>query len=134
MKIPDKVIELFNKTDLISFGTANSNGIPNIVAIYWKKIINEDTIIFIDNFMKMTKENIKENKNVCISFWDSKTEEGYKLKGIATHYTEGEIYNKGKEFIQSKKPDRVPKGVVEIKIKEIFEITPGSNAGNKICS
>ena len=132
MAIPSKVKELFNKQGLVAVGTASPEGVPNVVPILWKKILDDDTIILIDNFMKTTKENLQRNKNVCISFWDAKTEEAYKIKGTARYHTDGPVYNEGKKFIQLKKPDRVPKGVVEIKVSQIFDITPGPNAGKKI--
>lgn len=132
MVIPDKVKALFDRQNHVAVGTASSEGVPNVSVVFWKKILDEDTIIIIDNYMKTTKENIQKNKNICISFWDAKTDEGYKIKGTAKYHTEGPIYEEGKTFIQTRKPDQVPRGVVEVKTKEIFEITPGPNAGKKI--
>lgn len=129
MQIPDKVKKLFNKTTLISFGTADNQGLPNINIVFWKKILNNDTILLIDNFMNMTKKNLLQNNKVCLSFYDSVTEEGYKLKGIATYHFNGEVFDEGKKFIQLKNPKRIPKGVIEIKINEIYILTPGPNAG-----
>ncbi len=132
MKIPDKVKILFDKTNLVPFGTADRKGNPNINVIFWKKILDDETILLIDNFMNTTKKNLSENNQVCLSFWDPATEEGYKLKGIATYYSKGNNYDEGKRFIQLKNPNRIPKGVVEIKIKDIYILTPGSDAGKKL--
>lgn len=132
MSISKKVKELFEKQNLAAIGTANTKGIPNVIAVAWKKLLDDDTILIVDNFMKMTKNNILENENICVSFWDAQTMEAYKVKGVANYHTEGQIYNKGKEFIQSKLPDQVPNGVVEVKVREIYDITPGPNAGKKI--
>lgn len=132
MRIPDKVKLLFNRTSLIPFGTVDKTGIPNINVIFWKTISNDETILFIDNFMSTTKKNLSENNKVCLSFWDGETEEAYKIKGIATYHSQGPVYEEGKKFIQSKKPDRIPKGVIEIKVEEIYIITPGPDAGKKL--
>ena len=132
MVIPNEVKNLFERQSLIAFGTADKEGNPNVVSIFWKKILDDETILLIDNFMKMSKKNLLENNKVCISFWDPETEEAYKIKGIATYHTEGPIYEEGKKFIQSKKPERVPKGVVEIKVTEIYTIRPGPDAGKKL--
>ena len=132
MIIPNEVKELFGKRSLVSFGTADKEGNPNVVAIFWKKIVNDDTILLIDNFMRMSKNNVLENNKVCISFWDPDTEEAYKIKGIATYHTEGSMYEEGKKFIQSKKPDRIPRGVIEVKVTEIYTIKPGSEAGKRL--
>ena len=131
MKIPEKVKTLFNKIDLVAFATSDKNDNPNVVPIFWK-IIKDDSIILIDNFMKMTKQNLLENNKVCISFWDPNTEEAYKLKGTAIYHVSGKIFDDGIKFVKSKKPERNPKGVVEIKITEIFNIKCGEEAGNKL--
>jgi len=132
MIIPNVVKNLFEKQDLVAFGTADKKATPNVVAIFWKKIPDDETILLIDNFMKMTKENILENNKVCISFWDSETEEGYKIKGTDAYHTEGPIFEEGKKVIQSKKPERIPKGVVEINVTGVYMITPGPDAGKKL--
>lgn len=134
MNIPEKVKALFERTALIAFGTATKNGNPNINVVFWKKIVAADKIILLDNFFKTTKKNLAENKQVCLSIWDPKTEEGYKLKGVADYFTSGHKFELGKEFIQIKNPGREPKGVVEIKIMEIFILTPGKEAGKKLAS
>ncbi len=75
MQIPDKVKQLFDKTGLVSFGTADKNGVPNIIAVFWKKILNNETILLVDCFMNTTVKNLSENNQVCLSFWDAGTEE-----------------------------------------------------------
>ncbi len=132
MKLPAKVKTLFEKTSLVAFGTASMGRDPNVSPIFWKTMLNDETILLIDNFMKTSKENVIENNKVCISFWDSDTEEAYKIKGIGSYHTKGPIYEAGKNFIQSKKPGRVPKGVVEIKVTEIYNLAPGSDAGKPL--
>jgi hypothetical protein len=132
MIIPDEVKNLFNKQSLVAFGTADKKGQPNVNAIFWKKILNDETILLIDNFMKTSKANLAENNKVCISFWNPDTEEAYKVKGTAKYHTEGSIYEEGKNLIQSKNPERVPKGVVEVKVTEVYSIKPGPEAGKKL--
>ncbi len=132
MKILNEVKRLFNKQDLVAFGTADKKGNPNIVPIHWKILLDDETILLLDNFMKKTKENIQENKKVCISFWNTEPEEAYKIKGTAKYHKEGITYEKGKEFIQSKRPGQNPKGVVEIKIEEIYTIKSGPDAGKRL--
>ena len=132
MLIPNEVKNLFAKQPLVAFGTADKEGNPNVVPIFWKKILDDESILLIDNFMKISKKNLLENSNVCISFWDSETDEAYKIKGKATYYTEGAIYEEAKKSIQLKDPKRIPKGAVEIKVTEIYTIKPGPDAGEKL--
>jgi len=130
--VPEKVKALFEKESLVAFGTADSGGEPNVSVVYWKKWTEDGRILFVDNYMGKSKENVLANGKVCISFWNPETEEAYKIKGTAVYHAEGPVFEEGKAFIQEKKPDRVPKGIVEIKISEVFEITPGENAGKKL--
>lgn len=132
MKLPKEVVSLFNKTDLIAFGTADKSGFPNVIAVFWKKIIGDDKILLLSKFMKMTRKNLAENKKACISFWHPKTEEGYKIKGLAKFYEKGKIYDEGKNFLQLKQPNVFPSGVVEIIVKSVYTIKPGPNAGKRI--
>jgi hypothetical protein len=132
MIISNEVKNLFEKQPLVAFSTADKQGNPNVVPIFWKKILDKERILLIDNFMKMSKKNLLENSNVCLAFWDLETEEAYKIKGEAIYRIEGTIYEEGKKFIQLKNPERIPKGVVEIKVKEIYTIKPGSDAGKKL--
>ncbi|MCD6352710.1 MAG: pyridoxamine 5'-phosphate oxidase family protein [Proteobacteria bacterium] len=132
MIIPEQVKKMFEKQPLVALGTGDKQGNPNVVPIFWKKIFDEERILLIDNFMKMSKRNILENSSVCLAFWDTETEEAYKIKGKAVYHTEGAMYEEGKNIIQSKNPGRIPKGVVEINVTEIYTIKPGSDAGNKL--
>ena len=132
MKILNKVKKLFNEQDLVAFGTADKKGNPNVVPIYWKMLLDDKTILLLDNFMIKSKRNLQENKKVCVSFWNTEPEEAYKIKGTAKYHQKGTIYEKGKAFMQSKKPGNSPKGVVEIKVEEIYTIKSGSDAGKKL--
>jgi hypothetical protein len=129
MKIPQQVQDLFNRTVLVAFGTADKKCDPNVNVVFWKKIIDDETIILLDNFFNTTKQNIMENSKICLSFWDAKNEEGYKIKGNATYHSSGMIFDLGKEFIQQKNPGRTPNGVVEIKVGQVYILTPGKAAG-----
>ncbi|MBN3037548.1 MAG: pyridoxamine 5'-phosphate oxidase family protein [Candidatus Diapherotrites archaeon] len=130
--IPEQAKELFERQDIAAFGTADANGAPNVCAVFWKRIVSADTVLILDNFFKQTKQNLEENDKVCISFWDTSTEEGYKLKGTATYHTEGPVFEQGREWMQSKNPDRTPRGVVEVKVEEVFTIKPCERAGERL--
>ena len=132
MKLPEEVKKLFEAQGLVAFGTADKEGKPNVVPILWHTILDDETVLILDNYMRTSKQNLMENANVCISFWDPETNEAYKIKGIGTYHAEGTIYEAGKKFMQSKKPDEAPRGVVEVKVTEAYNIKPGPDAGKKI--
>ena len=129
--LTEEIKKLFEAQDVVSFGTCSS-GSPNVIAVYWKKLVDDSTIWLIDNYMNKTLENLKQNPNVCVSFWDNESCEGYELKGTAQYFNEGDTFEKAKEWIQSINPEKNPKGVVEVKISELFTLLPGPSAGTKI--
>ncbi|MEA3254908.1 MAG: pyridoxamine 5'-phosphate oxidase family protein [Candidatus Altiarchaeota archaeon] len=130
--IPTKVKELFERTQLVSFGTADKEGNPNVVPILWKRILDGGKIILLDNFMRASKENVLRNNRVCLSVWDPESEEAYKLKGTAVYHSRGPVYEAGREFMQADGGDQVPRGVVEVTVTEVYAIKPGPDAGMRI--
>jgi predicted pyridoxine 5'-phosphate oxidase superfamily flavin-nucleotide-binding protein len=117
-----KVTEFFEEVPVMALATADKYGNPNVSAIASKKIIDQYTIWTIDTFHNKTLENIKENEQVSIAMW--KDSEGYQIKGIAKHYTEGDIFERGKEWILKTKPQKIVKGVIEKKVSKVFYMTP----------
>ncbi len=126
-----EIRELFEQVPTMALATVDSHGIPNVSVIASKKIIDSETIWTIDTFHKKTLDNINQNGQVSIALW--KDSLGYQIKGTAKHYTEGVIYEKGKEWILKIKPQKIVKGVIEIKITNIYHLTPDYNlAGEEI--
>ena len=117
MKVSKEVQQLFELVPFVAFSTTDGDNNPNVNVVASKKIVNEDTIWFIDTFFKKTKENILQNNKVAIALWKDKN--GYQLKGIATYYVEGKVFEEAKQWILKTRPQKIVKGVVEIKITEI---------------
>jgi len=131
MKIPEEVKDFFNSVKIMAFATSDKNGNPNVVAIASKKIVNEDTIWVIDTYFKKTKENILQNNKISIAMW--KEGKGYQIKGTATYHSEGKLFEEAKKWILKSKPQKIVKGVVEIKVTEIYFITPTyEEAGKRV--
>ena len=129
MKITQEIKRFFEQVPVMAISTVDENGIPNVSAIASKKIIDDDTIWTIDTFHNKTLQNIKQNGNVAIALW--KDSVGYQIKGKATHYTEGEIFEKGKAWILTLKPQKIVKGVIAIKVTDIYYLTPDYNLAGK---
>ena len=117
-----EIIDFFEQVPIMALATVDNEGVPNVSAIASKKVIDENTLWTIDTFHKKTLQNIKQNGNVSIAMW--KDSKGYQIKGKARHYTEGDIFEKGKEWILKLKPQKIVKGVIEIKIEQIYYLTP----------
>jgi len=129
MKIPQEIQAFFEQVPVMALSTADEMGIPNVSAIASKIIMDDETIWTIDTGHHKTLQNIEKNGNVALAFWSGSV--GYQIKGKAVHHTKGEIFEKGKKWILSLKPQKIVKGVIEIKINNIYYLTPNYDLAGK---
>lgn len=134
--LDEKMKEIFSNQGIFVLGTADLKGIPNVVPIGAAKILDDETILVSDQFFHKTLDNLKENPKAAISFWEAEKGEGYQIKGDAAIHTGGKIYEETVEWIHelSEKMGHPleSKGAVVIKIKEIYSVAPGPDAGRRI--
>ena len=129
-KINDEMRTLLEETDIWVLATADSNGIPNAVPILFVKLMRNDRLLLVDNFMKKTVDNISVNPNVSISVWKDKT--GYQFKGKAKIETSGANFEVGEKIVKDKKPELTPKSIVLVDIDSIYITSPGPDAGKEV--
>jgi len=133
-KMDQRMKEIFEKQEIIVIATATKEGIPNVVPIGAKKIIDDETILISDQYFNKTLSNMQKNPIVSITFWDKM--EGYQIKGTVTIDTSGQIFEDTSKWIEEMaKEINVPiksKGAVILKITDIYTVTPGRNPGKKI--
>ena len=129
MVIPEEVKATIQQPMLIALATSSRQGIPNVVYMlqYWW--LNADELVIGDLFMKATQKNVQENEHVSLCVWDEQQNRSYKLKGTARYETSGPAYDLANENLHKKKPDKDFKGVVTIKVNEIYDASRGPNAG-----
>jgi len=133
-KMNQRMREIFENQQVVVLATASKNGIPNVVPIVAKKIIDNETILISDQFFNKTLANMKDNPQVALTCWDK--DEGYQIKGKAAIETSGQLYQDTARWIeemgkQLNKPIK-SKGAVVVKITEIYDVSPGPQAGVKI--
>ncbi|MBT8489585.1 MAG: pyridoxamine 5'-phosphate oxidase family protein [Deltaproteobacteria bacterium] len=133
-KMNERVKEIFQKQQNVVLATASKEGIPNVVVLGAKKIIDDETILISDQYFDKTLANMKENPRAAVTVWE-KTE-GYQIKGTVTVETSGPRFDETARWIEDLgKKFNIPlksKGAVILKITDIYTISPGSNAGQKI--
>jgi len=129
-KINDEMRTLLKETDIWVLATADRNGVPNAVPILFAKLMVDDRLLLVDNFMKKTVDNISVNPNVSISVWKDKT--GYQFKGKAKIETSGANFEAGEKIVKDKKPELTPKSIVWVNIDSIYITSPGPDAGSKV--
>lgn len=133
-KMTQRMREIFEKQETLVLATASKDGIPNVVPINAKKIIDEETLLISDQFFQKTLRNLKENPRVAITIWDKL--EGYQIKGTVTIETSGTRYEETARWIDAVgKKLNLPlhsKGALIVKIEELYNVSPGEQAGTRI--
>ncbi|MBN2468975.1 MAG: pyridoxamine 5'-phosphate oxidase family protein [Deltaproteobacteria bacterium] len=133
-KLNQRMKEIFEKQMPVVLATATKDGLPNVVPINAKKILDDETILISDQYFDKTLKNFNDNPRAAITFWDGL--EGYQIKGTITIETSGERFEKTAKWIQevgeaSNLPLR-SKGAVILRITDIYNVAPGPNAGKRI--
>jgi len=133
-KMTERMKKLFETVPAAVLSTATTDGQPNAVPVGAKKVIDDETILISDQFFNKTLANLKANPQAAVSFWEG--HEGYQLKGSVTIETSGKRYEETARWIEELGnkagfPLR-SKGVVILKIEEIFGLAPGPGAGKKL--
>ena len=112
--------------------TASKEGWPNVVPIAFVEIVDDETIWIADNYMKKTLANVQENPRVAIYIWGPETKGCFQIKGDVEIRTSGPEFEKMQFTVRSKMAKAPAKTLLIMKIREVYECTPGSRAGEKI--
>jgi predicted pyridoxine 5'-phosphate oxidase superfamily flavin-nucleotide-binding protein len=106
-----------------------ANGEPNVVPVYFKDVIDGDKLVIGDVFMQTTLDNIKANNGrIAISAYNTKTLEGYQIKGKAEYVTEGNLVNTFKKKAENLfKGAYTAKGALIITPERVIVTTPGAD-------
>jgi uncharacterized protein len=130
-KMSKECQDAINNAYAAAFSTSSKDGIPNVVPVSMKKIIDEETVMVSDQYMNKSLANIKENPHVAISVWDK--EGGFQVKGTVTYENEGpryeEVAAQVKAILSGMGYDFESKGVCFIHVDAVYSVTPGENAG-----
>ena len=125
----------------------SKEGIPNVVPCGSTTAISPGTIVIAAVFLDKTIKNIKENPRVALTFHspappkekvsveESSKVKAYQVKGSAQLITSGPVYEKVKEMVMKRLGEfalKMLKGALVIKVEEIYNLTPGPEAGKKI--
>jgi len=112
--------------------TASKDGWPNVVPIGFVELVDDEIIWLADNFMKKTLANVRENPKVAIYVWGPETKGCFQIKGDVELKTEGPEFVKMQETVRAKMAQAPAKGLMIVKIREVYTCAPGPNAGDKL--
>ena len=106
VKMPPEIKDIVAKQKPLPIATADKSGKPNVVFVTMWKILDDETILFVDNFFNKTRKNIEANPNMAIVAYDGDAKKSYQIKGTV------DIENKG-ERLQVPKRWQIPKNCPE---------------------
>ncbi|MDR2672903.1 MAG: pyridoxamine 5'-phosphate oxidase family protein [Coriobacteriales bacterium] len=131
--MPLEVQEMINNTYAAAFATCSDNRV-NVVPVSMKQVVDSETVMVSDQYMRKTLLNIRSNPFVALTVWDEQG--GYQVKGVATYENEGPRYEavaaQVKSILTSMGYDYTSKGVCFIHVEEIYSVTPGETAGKAL--
>jgi len=130
VKMPPEIKDVVSKQKPLPIATADKSGKPNVVFVTMWKIVDDETLLFVDNFFNKTRKNLEANPNMAIVAYDSESKKSYQIKGTVDIETKGDRFAGAKEMADSKK---LPgKAAVVFHVKEIYDAIYGPNAGKKL--
>jgi predicted pyridoxine 5'-phosphate oxidase superfamily flavin-nucleotide-binding protein len=101
-------------------GTANLS--PKGTTAVW----DDDHIVFADLRSPGTIENLRSNPSIEINVVDVLVRKGYRFKGTAIVYTDGEVFERGVEFYERRGTERARErihGIVIVEVERALAIT-----------
>ena len=132
VKITEEMQDVITKMKPPVVATAGKDGRPNVVPIGFTRVISDDEILLMDNYMNKTRANIEANPQVAISAWSLEDRIGFQFKGRARVETAGKLFEEGIEWVKAKRTHTIPRAAIIVKIEEIFLIGSDEKAGIKV--
>lgn len=120
--------------DLATCADGEPNVVPNVVPVAFKDITEDGKLVVGDVFLETTLKNIKANEGkIAISAYDTKSLEGYQIKGTAEYVTEGAIVAAFKTAVEGMfKGAATAKGALIITPSKVIVTTPGADNKKEI--
>ena len=114
------------------FATASKDGKPNGVPMGMVRIISDDEVMLVDNFLLKTRRNLEENPVAAVTYWSAEDRYGYQLKGKARIETSGKLLDEVRSDFQKREAPFTPKAVVVIKVEEAYYVGAGKDSSNNL--
>lgn len=130
VKLNDDMKGVMSKVRIFPFATASKKGEPNVVPIGMLMLRDDETVWIIDNYMKKTLANVKENPRASFYVWDPEQKNSYQIKGDITVENAGKDYEEAKRFANDK--GYPGKDLLLMRITDVYCTRSGKCAGKKL--
>ncbi|WP_353852641.1 pyridoxamine 5'-phosphate oxidase family protein [Dehalobacter restrictus] len=131
-KLNSEIQGIFSKQDVFPVATVALDGTPNVVPMSFVKVLDEESLLIVDNFMNKTRKNLEANPVMAVSIWDLQSGKSYQIKGTTNFVDSGKIFDDAKAWVAEKMPVLQPKAAVILKVEKIYNCSPGPNIGQEV--
>ena len=131
-KITQEMKDTAEKTPAFIVATASKDGKPNGVPIANVKIISDDEVMLVDNFMQKSRKNIAENPVVAVSYWSKEDRYGYQLKGKARVEESGKLLDEARQWLKEKGSAFHSKAVVVVTVEEAYYVGANKDSSKNL--
>ncbi|HIH44138.1 MAG TPA: pyridoxamine 5'-phosphate oxidase [Candidatus Methanoperedenaceae archaeon] len=129
-KMTQDVRDVLGGQKMLPLATSDSSGKPNVAFITYWKILDDETILIVENFMNKTRKNLEKNPRAAVVAYRSEPKKSYQLKGTVRFETSGRMFEEAKAMAAAKKAPG--KSAVIFRVEEIYDSSPGPKAGERI--
>ena len=133
-KMPAECMEMINNVYAAAVATCSAQGVPNVICSSMKQAYDEETVMVSDQYLLKTLANLGENPRMAVSVWDET--HGYQVKGTVTYENEGPRYEaiaaQVHSILSGMGYDFYSKGVCWLHVEEVYSLTPGEHAGERL--
>ena len=112
--------------------TAGKDGKPNGVPMGIMKIISDDEVMMLDNFLYKTRQNLEENPVAAVTYWSPEDRYGYQLKGKVRIETSGELLDEARRELKERGFPFTSRAVVIVKIEEAYYIGANKDSSKNL--
>jgi predicted pyridoxine 5'-phosphate oxidase superfamily flavin-nucleotide-binding protein len=115
---------------ILPIATADPTGTPNVILVAIWKILDDETILIVDNYLNKTKRNLEANPRMAVVVYNRDTRKSFQLKGSVTIETTGPRFAEAQTLANAGNfPGRA---AVVLTVTDIYEAQSGPNAGKRI--
>ncbi len=130
--LTDEVKEDMGKIKVFPVATSSADGEPNMNMVGMLRVIDDETIWLVDNFMDKTLANIIENPRASFVVWSAETKGAWQVKGDVEVVSSGDDFEKAREWAHSVRETLPAKNLLVMKVSEIYNVKSGPDAGKRI--
>ena len=104
--------------------TCGGFGFPNVTPKGSLRVLDDETLVFSELAGGKTYHNLRDRPVLSVLVLDLEHQAGYQLKGTASFFTEGELFDAAVRQAEER-GKRAPQYVVKVEVAEVWSIWPG---------